>query len=322
MTAPASGTTCTGMVKSYNKKGFGFIMVFGQNSPDVFYTRENVSSRLMHPDMPGEQVSFELFRERGKLVAKNIRPLGDDQSKGGNKGMVGRPPEHRNPMDDGQWKCPFCGEHNFARRMECFKCKIAKPQGTPVAGFSDAPTNIVTPPPPKRTFSPHAGARAIKLAMAGGAGGGVGGGADKSDKSSSSSPRRPAKRRPKKRRKSSSSSSSSSDKSKKKKGRDKKRSRGRSSSSSGAKKKKSRSRSSSSGVVVEGSSSGNPEIDKAKADALQQLTRLQSVEPKEVRMSEFRALLRQWHPDKNPERVEMATAVFQFLQKGKALMRL
>jgi len=48
--------------------------------------------------------------------------------------------------------------------------------------------------------------------------------------------------------------------------------------------------------------------------------KLRDMEPKEARMKEFRALLRQWHPDKNPSRVEVATAVFQFLQKGKLLM--
>lgn len=37
-------------------------------------------------------------------------------------------------------------------------------------------------------------------------------------------------------------------------------------------------------------------------------------------MKEWRSLLRAWHPDKNPDRVEVATAVFQFLQKGKLLL--
>lgn len=324
MSAPADGSTLTGMVKSYNKKGFGFIMVFGHNSPDVFYTRENVSQRLMHPDMPGEQVKFELFRERGKLVARNIRPIGDDCSKGGNKGMIGSREAFRNSSEEGQWRCPFCNEHNFARRLECFKCKVPKQECAPLAGFTDAPTaTFRPPPPPRRTFSPHAGARAIKESMlakkaeaAAAGGGGGGGGGSKSSASSSSSPQ--AKRPTKQKKRKQSSSSSSSKKRDKKKSKRKK----RSSSSS-----RSRSRSSSS-VVVESaatlaaSGSGSAEIDKLKADALQQLTRLQSVEPKDVRMSEFRALLREWHPDKNLERVEAATAVFQFLQKGKALMRL
>lgn len=48
--------------------------------------------------------------------------------------------------------------------------------------------------------------------------------------------------------------------------------------------------------------------------------KLREVEPKEARMKEFRALLREWHPDKNPGKVEAATAVFQFLQKGKLLI--
>ena len=63
-----------------------------------------------------------------------------------------------------------------------------------------------------------------------------------------------------------------------------------------------------------------------------------SVEPKEQRMKEWRELLRHWHPDKNPHRIEVcptvklvpascqlkplqvATAVFQFLQKGKPML--
>ncbi|CAE8739507.1 unnamed protein product, partial [Polarella glacialis] len=58
---PPAGTTVHGMVKSYNKKGFGFIMCTDQSQcQDLYFTRENVSSRLLHPDMPGERVSFEI----------------------------------------------------------------------------------------------------------------------------------------------------------------------------------------------------------------------------------------------------------------------
>ncbi|CAE7244492.1 unnamed protein product [Symbiodinium microadriaticum] len=55
---------------------------------------------------------------------------------------------------------------------------------------------------------------------------------------------------------------------------------------------------------------------------LQQLENLKKVEPKEQRMKEWRSLLRSWHPDKNPEKAEVATQVFQFLQKGKLLLGL
>lgn len=64
------------------------------------------------------------------------------------------------------------------------------------------------------------------------------------------------------------------------------------------------------------------EVEEAKMEALQKLTKLQSVEPKEARAKEWRLLLREWHPDKNPEKKEVATAVFQFLQKGKSLLNL
>merc|ERR1712066_429831 len=132
--------------------------------------------------------TFELFRERGKLVAKNIRPLGDDKGKGH---VMAMPPPRGNPNDDGQWRCPFCNEHNFARRLECFKCKIVKPEGTPMSGFSDRPTTQA-PPEPRRTFSPHAGARAIRESLAAGKGGNSAGSAAGRGgrSSSSSSPRR------------------------------------------------------------------------------------------------------------------------------------
>lgn len=48
--------------------------------------------------------------------------------------------------------------------------------------------------------------------------------------------------------------------------------------------------------------------------------KLKEVEPRENRLKEFRILLRKWHPDKNPDQQEVATAVFQFLQKGKLLI--
>jgi len=48
--------------------------------------------------------------------------------------------------------------------------------------------------------------------------------------------------------------------------------------------------------------------------------KIKVVEPKEQRIKDWRALLREWHPDKNPDRTEVATAVFQFLQKGKLLI--
>lgn len=64
----------------------------------------------------------------------------------------------------------------------------------------------------------------------------------------------------------------------------------------------------------------NPEIDKAKAEVLEKLLQLKTVEPTDARIRCWRALLREWHPDKNPDRVEVATAVFQFLQKGKSLI--
>eukprot|EP00439_Symbiodinium_sp_Y106_P077052 s1297_g16.t1 len=54
----------------------------------------------------------------------------------------------------------------------------------------------------------------------------------------------------------------------------------------------------------------SPAIEQAKLEALEKLRKLQSVEPKEARAKEWRALLRDWHPDKNPDNIEVAKEVF------------
>jgi len=52
----------------------------------------------------------------------------------------------------------------------------------------------------------------------------------------------------------------------------------------------------------------------AEAAAMQQLKQLQQLPRGEERQKAFKDLLRAWHPDKNPQSVEVATAVFQRLQ--------
>eukprot|EP00401_Gymnodinium_catenatum_P068214 CAMPEP_0117470970 /NCGR_PEP_ID=MMETSP0784-20121206/7492_1 /TAXON_ID=39447 /ORGANISM="" /LENGTH=364 /DNA_ID=CAMNT_0005265079 /DNA_START=127 /DNA_END=1218 /DNA_ORIENTATION=+ len=305
---PQNGTTMQGMVKSYNKKGFGFIMCLGEwECQDIHYTRENVSSRLFNPDMPGEHVSFEIFRTpEGRLTAKNIRPSGESRNGScrspvhSDGGFGGRSASAAESDDmNREWTCIHCRERNYAKRFECFKCKMPR-RSSACAEAQPVPTPASAPP--RRTFSPHAGARAIRESLLSGRGGG--------------NPRSTSRRNPRRKRQesdSSSSSSSSRNKKKKEKKLRKRRSRSRSSSSGSSKKDHSRSRSNSSSCViddqppggVEPPTGGSPEIDRAKAEALEQLMKLKSVEPKEARMTEWRALLRHWHPDKNPQRVEV-----------------
>lgn len=326
---PQSGTTLTGMVKSYNRKGFGFLMCFGiEHCQDIHYTRENLSPKLQTRDIPGQHVSFEIHRSPdGKLTALNIRPLGEalepvaplGKGKGLGK-LPGLPKGSGKDEEDRSrdWLCTSCGERNFVKRFECFKCHGARAQG-----FSDAPAEEAAAEP-RRTVSPHAGSRAWRELYAAGTGSG-----------SSRSRARGHKKKKKKRRRSSSSSS-----------RDPSRKRGRrrrslSPSSCGSSGRSPASSSKSSDCKMEepsararshGSSVANavaalrsqcqesPEVEKAKAEALEELMKLRSLETKEARMTEFRALLRKWHPDKNPDRTEVATAVFQFLQKGKPVL--
>ena len=68
--------------------------------------------------------------------------------------------------------------------------------------------------------------------------------------------------------------------------------------------------------------SDSAEVVLAKRHALSQLRDLIGIMPVEQRARQFRDLLRRWHPDKNPDEPELATAVFQFLQKGKGLLHL
>jgi len=332
---PMNGATMHGMVKSYNRKGFGFLMCLGTDfGQDIYYTRENLSPRLQTRDIPGQHVTFEIHRfPDGKLTAINIRPQGEDKeegmrppamSKGGGgsfgKGSSGKQDDEDRSRD---WVCGNCGERNFVKRFECFKC--GQPRSS---GFSAGPerTRSRSPPPapPKRTLSPHAGARAIREMLAGGRNrsgsrsrsrGRGGRKRDDSSESSDSSPSRERRKKDskkkKKRKKSRSSSSGDSDDSQSEKS---------SKSSDCEMEEPAEKAAAADDDKSKSTASGNPEVDKAKSEALQELLKLREVNPKEVRMSEWRALLRKWHPDKNPDRVEVATAVFQFLQKGKAIL--
>lgn len=327
---PPMGSTVNGMVKSYNKRGFGFIMCFNlDEGQDIYYTRENVSPRLLHPDMPGEQVTFELGREGGRLVAKNIRPFGEDRNscyamagkggkvaghvfgpKGGAKMGVGMDDEDRSR----DWVCQSCQERNFLKRFECFRCKMPR-----TVGFTEAPENFQQPsaPPPmqRKTFSPHAGSRSIKEALRAEMLGKQKTKEENDDGSSSSPSEKKPKKKKKKRKRSSSSDSDSS------KGKKKKRKKGSSSSvASSSSDCCAVEEPASSGAAAAAAAAQDPEVEKAKAEALEKLIKLKTVEPRDARMTEWRALLRQWHPDKNPDRQEVATAVFQFLQKGKAIL--
>ncbi|CAE7242073.1 Sacs [Symbiodinium sp. CCMP2592] len=186
--------------------------------------------------------------------------------------------------------------------------------GMSLTGLS-VPSSLGSPRPPvaPKRLSPHAGSRAMAGLPAKAAEQPSGSPSGKSSSASSEPESSDSSSSEKKRRKK---------KDKKKKGKkERSRSRRRKSKSS----KKSRlSVSSSSGKEQkeEPSSEVQQAIESAKREVLQQLENLKKVEPKEQRMKEWRSLLRSWHPDKNPEKAEVATQVFQFLQKGKLLLGL
>ena len=67
-------------------------------------------------------------RFRHEMVDESANAVGD----AGGKGKYGPKP--------GDWECPKCQCHNFAKRTECFKCSVAKPaEGTAAAVTEEDP---------------------------------------------------------------------------------------------------------------------------------------------------------------------------------------
>lgn len=282
-----------GTVKSYSvAKGFGF-MTHPDINQDIWFAKESVAAECRAAELAGTNMYFELIRAPdGKAQARALRPA----PAGAQPGIAvlgGGGPISPGPL-----------------------------------GIRGGPQAL----PKRRAWSPHAGSRAIKQSYQ--EDGGIPGQQPPEEERRTKAPASSSPARS-----SSHVTSESSEKSKKKKKKkDKKK---------GKKKKKKKSKSSSSEEVLSSSSSRSrsrkrsaggsgvasggkevekpktsPEIEQAKLEALEKLKSLQGIESKEARAKEWRALLRVWHPDKNPDKKEVATAVFQFLQKGKTIINL
>lgn len=64
-----------------------------------------------------------------------------------------------------------------------------------------------------------------------------------------------------------------------------------------------------------------PEIAAAKQAMATELDKIKAMESKDDRQRKFKKLLIRWHPDKNQDKIEVATEVFQMLQKSKQHIR-
>merc|ERR1712217_15012 len=60
--------------------------------------------------------------------------MGMKGGKGSGKGGSGN--QKRNGIKEGDWACPSCGDHQFARNEKCRKCETPKP-------------DVITPPEKK-----------------------------------------------------------------------------------------------------------------------------------------------------------------------------
>lgn len=315
------GATVNGMVKSYNRKGWGFLMVLGAENQDIYYTRDNLSPNLETCDIPGRYVTFEIHKAPGgRKTAVSIRPMGEEKPNSPWE-FCNRPAFTGAAGGKGFTPAPFVGSvggKGFS--ASSFSAGFSGGSSSGFSSFKDGAVDTSHGEAPGRPsveaasragrdLSPHAGSRAYAMAAMAGRG-----------RSSSRKKQKSSKRQ----RQTSSSGSSSSEsrssstsqrKSKKKRKKKKKRRRGSSSSS----------KSRSSSCVIESKQPEpaplvNQEVEKAKAEAFEEMLKLRDVVAKDARMSEWRALLRKWHPDKNPDRVEVATTVFQFLQRGKPML--
>eukprot|EP00418_Pyrodinium_bahamense_P065388 CAMPEP_0179100898 /NCGR_PEP_ID=MMETSP0796-20121207/46622_1 /TAXON_ID=73915 /ORGANISM="Pyrodinium bahamense, Strain pbaha01" /LENGTH=446 /DNA_ID=CAMNT_0020798733 /DNA_START=84 /DNA_END=1424 /DNA_ORIENTATION=- len=351
---PQSGTTLNGMVKSYNRKGFGFLMCFGiEHCQDIHYTRENLSPKLQTRDIPGQHVTFEIHRSPdGKLTALNIRPIGEEPEsisacgkgcggKVGGKGLgftgkaAGREEEEGAVTGSvppaGSGTSSSASSASGARRCACRKW-----QPGPQASVSRRARR----PPSRGALSRPMLAHALGVrftqrvpAAAAAARGAVAeeeeeeeaeplgqqqglleqqleGQEEEEVVQAQAAPVAKPQQLPEG--PSASSGSESSD-CKMEDPSGTAGSRGHSGGQADAS-------DTAAVAALKSQCNGSPDVEKAKAEALEELMKLRSLDTKEARMTEFRALLRKWHPDKNPERVEVATAVFQFLQKGKPVL--
>lgn len=311
------GATLTGTVKSYSAKGFGFILC-NELDTDVYFPKESLQAGLRTCNIAGTAVTFELVRgPAGKPQARNLRPIGSVLPN-----IQGQRPAPRGFSTPPPPASAIPGAGMPTGSGIGMRPGFGPPSSVPAGGVSMVRPGIATgsasEPARNRDWSPHAGSRAIAgrgrkfedgpPTANGGSTGAAGDDASSSSSSrrnrrrSRSRSRRKTKRRKKKRESSDSSGGSSS-----------------ASSSSSPQRSKSRSGERAPAAATE-DKPVNPEVEAAKQEALQKLQQLRAVEPKEARMKEWRALLRAWHPDKNPERTEVATEVFQFLQKGKLLI--
>lgn len=321
------GTVLIGTVKSYSAvKGFGFL-IHPDIPQDIWFAKETVAAELRTSDLAGTAMAFELMRAPdGKPQARNLRPA---------PAGAGMPPPPVNPNHHphampgfrpgmpghpGLAGCPGLVRPGFPGAVRPLGA-VGVGVGVPLGGCGQ---------PKRRAWSPHAGSRAIATASLEE---GQAAGVPPPVVEEKAPPSAYEEKSPSSRRTSEESSESSSERRRKKKKKDKKKKKkkkkkskksGSSSSVLEAEEVRSSSRSRSPRKVGEHAGAKgkttSPAIEQAKLEALEKLRKLQSVEPKEARAKEWRALLRDWHPDKNPDNIEVAKEVFQFLQKGKTII--
>mmetsp|Transcript_87481 Transcript_87481/g.270867 ORF Transcript_87481/g.270867 Transcript_87481/m.270867 type:complete len:208 (+) Transcript_87481:47-670(+) len=134
----------TGTINTWNKdKQFGFVSCNSRNRPDLFVHAEyieNVDQRYKAKNKGlrrGDRIAFDIQEPRpasGKKSAEavNVELLEMVKRSPTRSGSPDRRRDAPRPQPAmeiraGDWDCPQCGDHQFARNTECRRCKAPKP---------------------------------------------------------------------------------------------------------------------------------------------------------------------------------------------------
>eukprot|EP00928_Gymnodinium_smaydae_P052944 TRINITY_DN37060_c0_g1_i1.p2 TRINITY_DN37060_c0_g1~~TRINITY_DN37060_c0_g1_i1.p2 ORF type:complete len:315 (+),score=63.88 TRINITY_DN37060_c0_g1_i1:77-946(+) len=109
--------------------GRGPVGTFGSPSASPMhmamgYAPMHMQQMMPHPFMPGPAFAGKGFPGKGMMPVPTASPR--VYAAYNHMPMAAAPQPVKN-MKEGDWLCQMCGNHNFASRVECNKCKAVRP---------------------------------------------------------------------------------------------------------------------------------------------------------------------------------------------------
>jgi len=135
----------TGTINTWNKdKQFGFVSCNSRNRPDLFVHAEyieNVDQRYRAKNQGlrrGDKIAFDIQEPRPASGRKSAEAVSVEvvelvKRSPTRSGSPDRRKDAPRPLSSametraGDWDCPQCGDHQFARNSECRRCRAPKP---------------------------------------------------------------------------------------------------------------------------------------------------------------------------------------------------